>query len=131
MTAGPITEDERVTLVGRFPDPTEDAMPPCALSPIMYNLQDPDTGVLYTGRPIIGAKVNQLLDTLPSGQSTGQPLPVPPRLQVTNGGEDTQDVEVMEGRAVHMSSRGMTGAAASEGMTQAGDLGLADEDDDQ
>ncbi len=47
-TAGPITEDERVALVGRFPDPTEDAMPPHALSPAMYNLQDPDTGVLYT-----------------------------------------------------------------------------------
>ncbi len=46
--AGPITEDERVALVGRFPDPTEDAVPPHALSPAMYNLQDPDTRVLYT-----------------------------------------------------------------------------------
>ncbi len=45
---GPITEDEQVTLVGRFPDPTEEAVPPHALSPTMYNLQDPDTRVLYT-----------------------------------------------------------------------------------
>jgi len=48
-STGPITEDERVALVGRFPDPTEEAMPPRALSPAMYNLQDPDTGILYTG----------------------------------------------------------------------------------
>src|SRR6266702_4854755 len=47
--AGPVTEEERVALVGRFPDPTEEAVPSRALSPAMYNLQDPDTGVLYTG----------------------------------------------------------------------------------
>ncbi len=128
--AGPITEDERVTLVGRFPDPMEDAMPPHALSPIMYNLQDPDTGVLYTERPITRAEVNRLLNALPSSQNTGQPLPVPPRLQVTNGGEDTQDVEVMEGRTVHTSSEGTTGETASKGTTQVGDLGLADEDNE-
>ena len=44
----PITEDERVALVGRFPDLMEDAVPSHALSPAMYNLQDPDTRILYT-----------------------------------------------------------------------------------
>jgi len=127
---GPITEDERVALVGRFPDPTEDAMPPRALSPAMYNLQDPDTGVLYTTQPISGAEVNQLLDTLPSHQNTGPILPVPPRLQIANAAEDTQDVEVVEGRTVRTSSQGMVGEALSEGTTQAGDPGLADEDDE-
>ena len=95
--AGPITEDERVALVGRFPDPTEDAVPPRALSPAMYNLQDPDTGVLYTGRPISGAEVNQLLDALPSRHDTGPVLPVPPRLQDANGAENAQIMEDMEG----------------------------------
>ncbi len=128
--AGPITEDERVTLVGRFPDPTEDAVPPRALSPAMYNLQDPDTRVLYTERPISGAEVNRLLDTLPSRQDASPTLPVPPRLQVANDAEDTQDVEIMEERAVYASSGRMTGETASEGTTQAGDLGLADEDDE-
>ena len=95
--AGPITEDERVALVGRFPDPMEDAVPPRALSPAMYNLQDPDTGILYTRQPISGAEVNRLLDALPSDQEASQPLPVPPRIQVTNRAEDTPDVEVVEG----------------------------------
>jgi len=44
----PITEDEWVALVGRFPDLMEDAVPSHALSPAMYNLQDPDTRILYT-----------------------------------------------------------------------------------
>ncbi len=83
--------------MGRFPDLTEDAVPPRALSPTMYNLQDPDTGVLYTRQPISGAEVNRLLDALPSGQDTGPVLPVPPRLQIANGGENMQRMEVMEG----------------------------------
>jgi len=128
--AGPITEDERVTLVGRFPDPTEDAVPSRALSPAMYNLQDPDTGVLYTGRPISGAEVNRLLDALPSHQDTSPILPVPPRVQVTDGTEDMQRMEGVEGRAVRTSSRGTTGEVASEGTTQAGNPGPVDEDDE-
>ncbi len=128
--AGPITEDERVTLVGRFPDPTEDAVPSRALSPAMYNLQDPDTRVLYTGRPISGAEVNQLLDALPSHQDTSPILPVPPRVQVADGTEDAQRMEVVEGRAVRTSSQGTTGEVASEGTTQAGDPGPVDEDDE-
>ncbi len=127
---GPITKDERVALVGRFPDPTEDAVPPCALSPAMYNLQDPDTGVLYTGRPISGAEVNQLLDALPSRQDTSPVLPVPPRLQIANRTEDMQDVEVMKRRTIRTSSRGTAGEAPSEGTTQAEDPGPADEDDE-
>ncbi len=128
--AGPITKDERVTLVGRFPDLTEDAVPPRALSPVMYNLQDPDTGVLYMGRPISGAEVNQLLDALPSCHDASPILPVPPRLQVANGTEDTQNMEDVERRTVRTSSRGTAGENASEGMTQAGDPGPADEDDE-
>jgi len=128
---GPITKDERVTLVGRFPDPMEDAVPAHALSPTMYNLQDPNTGILYTGRPISGAEVNQLLDTLPSSQDTSPVMPVPPRIQVTNGNKNTQGMDIMEGRAVCTGSRGMTGETTSEGTTQAGDLGPADEDDEQ
>ncbi len=126
---GPITKDERVTLVGRFPDPTEDAVPPCALSPTMYNLQDPDTGILYTRRPISGAEVNRLLDALPSSQNTSPILPVPPRLQIANGGENTQNVDDMEGRTVCTGSQGTAGEVTSEGTTQAGDPGLANEDD--
>ncbi len=94
---GPITKDERVALVGRFPDPTEDAVPPCALSPTMYNLQDPDTRILYTGRPISRAEVNRLLDVLPSGQDTSPILPVPPRLQVADRNENMQDMDILEG----------------------------------
>jgi len=103
-TEGPITKDERVALVGRFPDPTEDAMPPRALSPAMYNLQDPDTGILYTGRPISGAEVNRLLNALPSSQDTSPILPVPPRLQSANGAEDTQNMDIVERRAVRTGS---------------------------
>jgi len=128
--AGPITEDERVALVGRFPDLTEDAVPSRALSPVMYNLQDPDTGVLYTERPISGAEVNQLLDALPSHHDTGPVLPVPPRLQDADGTEGTQTMEDMEGRTVRTSSRGTAGENASEGTTQAGDPGPADKDDE-
>ena len=116
--------------MGRFPDPTEDAVPPRALSPAMYNLQDPDTRVLYMRRPISRAEVNQLLDALPSCQDTSPILPVPPRLQITNGTEDTQDVEVMEGQTVRASSRRTEGEASSKGTTQAGDSGPADEDDE-
>ncbi len=126
---GPITEDERVALVGRFPHPMEEAVPPGALSPAMYNLQDPDTGILYTRRPISGAKVNQLLDALPHSQDTSQPLPVPPWIQITNGGEDTSSMEVVEGRAVRMGSGGMMGETMDVGTTQVDDPGLADEDD--
>jgi len=97
----------------------------------MYNLQDPDTGVLYTGRPISGAEVNRLLDTLPSRQEASQPLPMPPRIQATNGVEDTTNVEVMEGRAVRASHSREAREAASEGTTAAGDPGPADEDDEQ
>ncbi len=129
--AGPITEDERVALVGRFPDPTEEAMPPCALSPAMYNLQDPDTGVLYTGRPISGAEVNRLLDALPSSQDTSQPLPVPPRIQITNGVEDASNVEVVEGRTIRESCSREAREARGEGTTAAEDMGPADEDDEQ
>jgi len=129
--AGPLTEDERVALVGRFPDPTEDAMPPRALSPVMYNLQDPDTGVLYTGRPISGAEVNRLLDALPSSQDTSQPLPVPPRIPITNGVEDASDVDIVEGRTVRESRSGEAREARSEGTTAAEDMGPADEDDEQ
>jgi len=129
-TAGPITEDERVALVGRFPDPTEEAVPPRALSPAMYNLQDPDTGVLYTGRPISGAEVNRLLDALPSGQDAGQPLPVPPRIQDANGVEDTSGMDIMEGRAVRESGSRETREATSEGTTAADNAGPADEDDE-
>ncbi len=129
--AEPITEDERVALVGRFPDPTEEAMPSCALSPTMYNLQDPDTRVLYTGRPISGAEVNQLLDALPSRQEASQPLPVPPRIQVTNGVEDSPDVEVVEGQTIRTSRSRETREAASEGTTAVGDPGPVDEDDEQ
>ncbi len=96
----------------------------------MYNLQDPDTGVLYTGRPISRAEVNRLLNALPSHQNTSPILPMPPRLQVADGIEDTQNVEDMEGQAVHTSSRGTVGEDASEGTTQAGDPGLADEDNE-
>jgi len=130
-TAGPITKDERVTLVGRFPDPTEEAMPPCALSPTMYNLQDPDTGVLYTGQPISGAEVNRLLNALPSHQEAGQPLPMPPRVQITNGAEDTPDVEIVEGQTVHTSRSREAREVASKGTTAAGDPGPADKDDAQ
>jgi len=55
---------------------------------------------------------------------------MPPRLQVTNGIEDMQDVENMEGQAVCTSSRGTMREDVSEGMTQAGDPGPADEDDE-
>jgi|SRR6266702_781798 len=127
---GPITEDEWVTLVGRFPDLMEDAVPSCALSPAMYNLQDPDTRVLYTRRPISGAEVNQLLDALPSGQDTSPILPVPPRLQVMDGNENTQNMDIMEGQTVHMGSQGTAGEATSKGTTQADDPGLVDEDDE-
>ncbi len=96
----------------------------------MYNLQDPDTRVLYMRRPISRAEVNQLLDALPSCQDTSPILPVPPRLQITNGTEDTQDVEVMEGQTVRASSRRTEGEASSKGTTQAGDSGPADEDDE-
>ncbi len=99
-TRGPITEDERVALVGRFPDPMEEAMPPCALSPTMYNLQNPDTRILYTGQPISSAEVNQLLDALLSSQEASQPLPVPPRIQAANGAENTQNVDDMKGQAI-------------------------------
>jgi len=95
----------------------------------MYNLQDPDTRILYTGRPISGAEVNRLLNTLPSSQDTSPILPVPPRLQSANGAEDTQNMDIMERRAVCAGSRGTAGETTSEGMTQAGDPGPADEDD--
>ncbi len=55
---------------------------------------------------------------------------MPPRLQVTNNAEDTQDVDIMEERAVRAGSRRTTGETASEGTTQAGDLGPVDEDDE-
>ncbi len=129
--AGPITEDERVALVGRFPDPMEEAVPSRALSPAMYNLQDPDTRVLYTGRPISGAEVNRLLNALPSSQDTSQPLPMPPRIQTTNGVEDASGMEVMEGRTIRESRSGEAGEVRSEGTTAAEDMGPADEDDEQ
>ena len=72
-------------------------MPSRALSPAMYNLQDPDTGVLYTKQPISRAEVNQLLDALPSSSNTSQPLPMPPRIQIVTGNGDTTGMEVMEG----------------------------------
>src|SRR6266702_7002910 len=96
----------------------------------MYNLQDPDTGVLYTGRPISGAEVNRLLDALPSGQDAGQPLPVPPRIQDANGVEDTSGMDIMEGRAVRESGSRETREATSEGTTAADNAGPADEDDE-
>ncbi len=102
-----------------------------ALSPAMYNLQDPDTGILYTGRPISRAEVNRLLDALPSNQEAGQPLPVPLRIQVTNGVEDTLDVEVVERRTVYTSHSREAREEASEGTTAAGDPGPVDEDDAQ
>ncbi len=55
---------------------------------------------------------------------------MPPRLQIANGAEDMQNMEVMEGRAIRMGSRGTTGETTSEGTTQAGDPGPADEDDE-
>ena len=106
-------------------------MPPHALSPAMYNLQDPDTGVLYTGRPISGAEVNRLLDALPSHQEASQPLPVPLRISITNRVEDMPDVEVVEGRTVCASRSREMREVTSEGTTAAGDLGPADEDDEQ
>ncbi len=118
---GPITEDERVALVGRFPDPTEEAVPSCALSPAMYNLQDPDTRILYTGQPISRAEVNRLLNALPSSLNTGQPLPVPPRIQVTTGEGDTTGMDIMEGRTVHQGSSNQEGEVESEDATCAGD----------
>jgi len=96
----------------------------------MYNLQDLDTEVLYTRRPISGAEVNRLLDALPSSQEASPILPVPPRLSLANGGEDMQDMGGMEEQAVRTGSRGTTGEVTSEGMTQVGDPGLADEDDE-
>ncbi len=125
----PITKDEWVALVGRFPDLMEHAVPSHALSPAIYNLQDPDTGVLYTRQPISRAEVNQLLNTLPSSQDTSQPLPVPPRIQITNGSEDTTGMEDVEGQAVHKSSQIQVREVTSEGTTCAEDLGPADEDD--
>jgi len=95
----------------------------------MYNLQDPDTGVLYTRQPISGAEVNQLLNALPSYEDTSIILPVPPRIQVTNGTEDMTSMDDMEGQAVHTSSRGQTSMTMSKEATCAGDPGPADEDD--
>ncbi len=66
----------------------------------MYNLQDPDIRVLYTRQPISGTKVNQLLNTLSSSEDTGQPLPMPPRIQITNEGKDTSGMDVVEGQTV-------------------------------
>ncbi len=97
----------------------------------MYNLQDPDTGVLYTGRPISGAEVNRLLDALPSSQDTGQPMPVPPRIQIANGVEDMSGMDVMEGRTVRVSRSREMREARSEGTTAAEDMGPANEDDKQ
>ncbi len=97
----------------------------------MYNLQDPDTGVLYIRQPISGAEVNQLLNTLPSSQDASQPLPMPPRIQIMMGDGSVTGMDDMEGQTVCQSSCNQEGRATSEGTTCVGDLGPADEDDEQ
>ncbi len=115
--AAPLTEQELEHIKLQFPDIGQKPMPPCALSPMVWQLSDPD-GMGAT--PTHQTKVHKINTAIwgPKDGSTGKILlPVPFHDPNQSTKHTQEDMLNMEGQATHKSCRQEKWAVGSLGST--------------
>jgi len=115
--AAPLTEQELGAVLLKFPSLVMTPMPPCALSPMVRRVSDPDgMGATPTHQSDM-----QDADTDIWGAKDGHegeiPLPVPFRDPISNAQDGAQSLLLVEGRALRKSRRQKKREAGSTGST--------------